>query len=152
MKNRLKYDPELPPAFLLAGRLEHVSADNDIRVVLDTAEIEFYIEIAPMAAPSKIEGYLDYCVFGLGFELIEEDECPVEITEDGWTRLYLVPIEPIDDMAEDEAIKVPRVLRVATTPGAIVGSILSGLGVAACFALHHPSTQTATTALMEVLN
>ena len=41
----------------------------------------------------------------MGFELMNDDECPPEFMEDGVLRIYCVPVYPVDDM-QDEVVEL----------------------------------------------
>lgn len=76
----------------------YVSLDGKCRTHIDFDHFDFSIE----AAPDHNKG--DLCAMitqaqWWGFELLDEDECPAELLADGWTRIYMTPVVPVDDMA-----------------------------------------------------
>lgn len=79
-------------AELPEGRFVYTSPCRSVRVVLDSDELEWYVEAQPFASPDLIEVVLDRIVVPMGFELIPEHESEPEITQHGWVLIRCIPI------------------------------------------------------------
>ncbi|WP_394615869.1 hypothetical protein JNUCC0626_40065 [Lentzea sp. JNUCC 0626] len=69
-------------------------------VYLDVGEFDFHIDAAPEARTCRIRLALSL-TRQLGFQPIPVEECEPELLDNGWTRMYLAPIEPTPDTPED---------------------------------------------------
>lgn len=76
---------------------EVVFHDETVKLYLDPADFDFHLDASSRALPSTVECYLNYAR-RLGFMPMPADECPPEVQDDGYVRLYLVPIEPVSDI------------------------------------------------------
>lgn len=88
---------------LPSGRYTYNNPGNTIRVVLDAERFEFYIEILLDTDPSLIENVLNRLIFPMGFELLEEGEADEPADDEDYVRIGLVPIFPINNLAEQHA-------------------------------------------------
>lgn len=88
--------PEALPVELLPGRCEWVSQLGYTKMVLDTAAFDFHMDVAPEALQPVVAAALEQAR-RLGFEPIPDDECEPELLRNGSTRIYLVPVTPVDD-------------------------------------------------------
>lgn len=88
--------PDAPPVELLPGRLTWTSELGFVKLVLDTKNFDFHMDVEPGALAPVVAAAITQLHF-LGFEPLDEDECEPELLRNGGTRIYLVPIVPLDD-------------------------------------------------------
>lgn len=98
---------------LLAGRSSWESPFKEARLLLDTLEFDFHLDVAPNALSETTSLVLNW-LRALGFEPLDEEECEPELLDDGFTRIYLTPIVPVDDAPLIPATMLPEP-RPATT-------------------------------------
>jgi hypothetical protein len=78
--------------------------DGAIHFHFDLEAFDFHIVASPGYKP-EVMGHVLNQLTGWGLELMEYDECDVELLEHGLVRIYLTPIIPAqqaeDDMVEE---------------------------------------------------
>ncbi|HEX2905042.1 MAG TPA: hypothetical protein VHO01_16430 [Jatrophihabitans sp.] len=128
-------DIEIP-----GGRIEFTDPLQTVKLVLDSVAFDFHMDASPTALSEDCARYIAF-LFKLGFEVIDEDECPPELLANGWTRIYLAPIVPVDDTSLIEKISS------AGRPERGFGGLASGAAAVGAVLLCLPFFDNLTTAL-----
>lgn len=79
------------------GRLEYTSPTGGCRVVMDTEAFDFHVDLSPDVETEFVRMVLAK-MNAMGLEPLDEDEAPGELLEDGYTRIYFLPIDPVSSM------------------------------------------------------
>lgn len=80
----------------LPGRWEYTAPLGQVRCVLDSEEFDYHIDVHPEAQAVQVDALICYILWA-GLEQLDPEECEPETLDDGWTRIYLVPVVPVDD-------------------------------------------------------
>lgn len=69
--------------------------DGTVELTINSTDFSFHIDAKASALPAVIQTFVR-AANRLGFEVL--DDCEPELCDDGWIRVWLVPIEPVTDV------------------------------------------------------
>ncbi len=99
----------------LPGRITWQCPYGLAEVVLDTCSFDFHMDVDPQAPTHLLPGLIER-LGNVGYEPLPEDECEPELLDSGRTRIYLVPIVPLDDMLVPGLGLIPEPRTQEVTP------------------------------------
>lgn len=89
--------PDLPVQRNFTGQAQTMTTFDGLAVLhLDPDEFDFHIDASPHCCPITLKSLIAGAA-RRGYEPIPEEEDIPETLDNGWTRIYLTPIEPVVD-------------------------------------------------------